>query len=266
MVRLVRKKIIDAGWLPARERFPTRFMYYGDYAQFLHRSLANPGEECECPDMPTLSAGEDQDQEAILYWEGAYYLMVYLLGWSNPAKGLHWLYSQEKNDADKPVLELLRAIYDSSGQLALLAAWFWEKRNTNSFVVRTDTTSFDPGHEWWQSFRRDFDSGQWRGWLPYGEGLNPLHLGHVLHTDVGRCAASWVQGDVATRQAALFIDGTGNWYEALCRAGRELTDLGGRSWHVHVVINQLGWLGMFRRSRTTGLWFQGKHSVHVEGN
>lgn len=28
----------------------------------------------------------------------------------------------------------------------------------------------------------------------------------------------------------------------------------------------LGWLGEFRRSRETGLWFLGRHGLHMRGN
>jgi len=44
-----------------------------------------------------------------------------------------------------------------------------------------------------------------------------------------------------------------------------LPDLGERSWHVDVFAKPAGWLGTFRRSRETGLWFQGKHSIHIKG-
>jgi len=271
MVRLVKRRLRDAQWLPLP------FMSYGDYAQFLHRALANPDAETECPDMPGLSCGEDHDQEAIYYWEGAYYLLVYLLGWSNPAKGLHWLYGQAAAEKDNPVLHLLRSVYDNNGQLAMLAAWFWEKQITDARCIRewaygrtdpfawTEDVSFYPGSEWWRKFRNDYEHGKWRGWLPYGTDYSPLHLGHVLDANC-RSDGEWIISEKHTRRAAFFISGSGNWYRAICASGRDLPELGERSWYVDVIHKQLGWLGSFRRSRMTGLWFQGHHSVHLQGN
>jgi hypothetical protein len=37
-------------------------------------------------------------------------------------------------------------------------------------------------------------------------------------------------------------------------------------WTVDVVVEPWGWLGTFRRSPVTGLWYQGRHGVHLAGN
>jgi hypothetical protein len=37
------------------------------------------------------------------------------------------------------------------------------------------------------------------------------------------------------------------------------------SWRVDVVCQPLGWLGTFRRSRRSGLWFTGRHRWHELG-
>lgn len=48
--------------------------------------------------------------------------------------------------------------------------------------------------------------------------------------------------------------------------GATLPSLGTGSWHVDVVVKPMGWLGTFRRSWVTGLWFQGRHLIHAAGN
>lgn len=48
--------------------------------------------------------------------------------------------------------------------------------------------------------------------------------------------------------------------------GGGLPPVGGHSWHVEVFDRETGWLGLFRQSRVTVLWFQGRHSLHAAGN
>src|SRR4051812_24999865 len=121
--------------------------------------------------MPTLPCGEGHGQEAIYYWEGAYYLMVYLLGRSDPAQGLKWFYAHGKQTKESRVLDLLRSVYDSNDQLSMLAAWVWEKQSDNAKCIRdwafggsdswTPTEKpLDPGQEWWQAFRHEYNSGK----------------------------------------------------------------------------------------------------------
>ena len=62
------------------------------------------------------------------------------------------------------------------------------------------------------------------------------------------------------------IESLKGWYRSL--ASVDLPDLGG----LVLVMSTLsfrpcvGHLGTFRRSRQTGLWFVGKHSLYVRGN
>lgn len=54
-----------------------------------------------------------------------------------------------------------------------------------------------------------------------------------------------------------------SWYKHIPLLHRTLVE---RSWYVNVFDRQYGYLGLFRQSRETGLWFQGKHNVHIKGN
>ena len=72
--------------------------------------------------------------------------------------------------------------------------------------------------------------------------------------------------DNTTRRAVLIVNHLGSWRSDLQRAGEQLPELGDRSWHVEVFDRQVGNLGRYRRSRVTGNWFQGKHSVHLWGH
>jgi hypothetical protein len=101
----------------------------------------------------------------------------------------------------------------------------------------------------------------------YG-GTNPLHLGHSHFdfrsgTDIAPAA---LHLDPTTRQAVLVTRDFTTWREELATAGRGLPPLlDQRSWHVDVFDKRVGWLGTYRRSRVTGRWFAGSHSVHMVG-
>ena len=64
----------------------------------------------------------------------------------------------------------------------------------------------------------------------------------------------------------LIVNHLGSWRRDLRRSEQRLPAVGERSWHVEVFDRQTGYLGLFRRSRETGRWFQGKHSIHIRGN
>jgi hypothetical protein len=67
------------------------------------------------------------------------------------------------------------------------------------------------------------------------------------------------------RRAVLMADSMIGWYRALALQGGALPALGERSWHVDVVVRTVGWLGTYRRSRVSGLWFAGPHRFHIHG-
>ena len=66
------------------------------------------------------------------------------------------------------------------------------------------------------------------------------------------------------RVQALILGHYCGWYRQLMGTGE--STIGGRSRRVDVVVRPLGWVGTYRKSRTTELWFRGKHSVHLLGN
>jgi hypothetical protein len=71
----------------------------------------------------------------------------------------------------------------------------------------------------------------------------------------------------SSQEAHLLLDGFGGWYESLMVHGERLRLLSkGQSWKIHVTVKQLGYLGRFRRSTVTGLWYQSRHRTHMLGN
>jgi hypothetical protein len=102
---------------------------------------------------------------------------------------------------------------------------------------------------------------------PLTGGSDPLHLS----AHVGGPVEPWTYQPMLLRsrrqerRAVLVIDGMLGWYRALATLGATLPDIGQRSWRVDVVVRPVGWLGTYRRSRVTGLWFAGRHRFHHRG-
>ena len=68
-------------------------------------------------------------------------------------------------------------------------------------------------------------------------------------------------------RGVLFVEQIAGFREALYRDAELQRDHpSGRSWRIDVICKQIGWLGTYRRSRVTGYWFAGKHSIHMAGH
>ena len=229
----------------------------------LHRVLADPSGALEFPKVPQAN---DPLQWHTAYWEACYYFMVVLLGWRNPGRGLEWYLKEGRLVGDSHI-GVLRTLFDGDCQLGRIAAWLWSGGwNWNHSDLR-DMTSYRRSAEtpdtWWDGtkVRSGHDAP-----LPAGGGTNSLHLSHSL--DVDRAPSdpgTTLVSSPATRSASLLLDSMAGWYHELQLHGTTLPDLGAHSWHVDVVVKPVGWLGTFRRSRVTGLWFLGRHSVHMAG-
>jgi len=57
------------------------------------------------------------------------------------------------------------------------------------------------------------------------------------------------------------------WYSALAELGNALPPRpGDGNWRVDIHVTPIGYLGEYRRSWMTGLWFAGPHRYHSSGN
>jgi hypothetical protein len=155
-----------------------------------------------------------------------------------------------------PRIELLKAVWDDQRQLGLLALWasgrtFWQEDNYRA------SAGDDYGP-------MEFDSVPIEH-APCVGGTNPLHLGHSM-TGEDDLGAMLMSPRPAGRQAAIIVNSMRGWHGALERLGGSLPQFGLQHWHVDVFVRPVGWLGTFRRSDVTGVWFQGRHSVHTAWN
>ena len=247
----------------------------------LHRVLANPrGNETFCAQPPN----DAPHQDFIAYWFPALYLLIFSFGWSRPDLGLKWWVQKGRPLEDKR-MKLLRLVWDRNEQLDLLAAWLWSQphllSDCRALMLGSAGASMpgpvqpiDPGADWWSGFHERFKDPYAVGNQaamasdPFHGGTDPLHLsGHICAPlDKPRGKHVLVRGDEGSRRAILTVEEMCGWYALLTSAAASLPDLGDRSWRVEVFCKPVGWLGSFRRSRKTGIWFSGRHRYHEVGN
>jgi len=241
---------------------------------YIHGALTNQSIEHRFPDVPT------EHDEQIVYWEGAYYLITLALGWSNPGRGLKWWFEAGK-PTDEPVLYLLSKVWDHRNQLERLAAWLWFQDGERLAQKLRHLPGSKPEFPWndqglgidrafGAEVRRRWAGQSYTATLPLGKeggGSNELHMGHVFWM----LDSNNTEGDVRKStsnpaSATITLAASENWYGSFCELAQQLPSLGDRSWHVDVIVKGWGWLGTYRQSRDTGIWFLGKHSTHLKGN
>lgn len=232
------------------------------YLPALHRTLAAPQEE---HGLPRNFARLDFEQTCA-WWETLRYLFRSLLGWRCIPAGLAWWYEAGKPDLGDARLQLAKDRWDTQGELDFFAAREWDTggfTGTGEDFSAWQVKDYEPHPDWREALRRrlPLEPGPWGG------GYNPLHLGH---SDLIGEAPSLIppQGhhDIATRRAVLVVSRFDSWRQELRAYGATLPAVGEHSWHVEVFDREAGWIGLFRQSRITGRWFQGKHSLHMAGN
>ena len=173
---------------------------------------------------------------------------------------------------DDPRLRFISDLWVADGQLDFFAAWLWETPAIYNAERMEELTGHKRGRgvvttdpRWLEEVRaRALTSGVQ---VPIGGGWDPLHLSVHSSAPLERATtgATLLRSGSDRREATLVLDSMAGWYSALAGHGNDLTPLGDRSWRVDVFVRPVGWLGTFRRSRETGLWFSGRHRHHVRG-
>lgn len=245
---------------------------WGYAIPWMFRALASPFTNERMPAAP--QQGEDT-YAATGYWASLLHLLCYSFGWARPDRGLHWWFEAGKPVDDDPRLQLLSELWDADGQLDWFAAQLASMAavmNTFPLAMLTDVTgyrdtragdSFDRG---WIETRRSVAAASGIP-SPISGGGDPLHLSYhcsaPLEAPVGEPLL--LRSGPDRRQAVLRLDTMVGWYRALAEQGGTLPELHGRSWRVDVVVRPVGWLGTYRLSRSSGLWFAGRHCFHTRG-
>ena len=236
----------------------------------VYHSLAAPNHPVPFQRAP--QPGDDA-YVASSYWTPLIHILRYGLGWLDMAKGMNWWESAGR-PTDDPRLALIDQIWGSDGQMKYFVAQIssngsWRRGIAERMGLDPRVTlDGDPmpkaKHD--QIVKEAKATGIK---LPVGGGTDPLHLeyhslGPMEQTNQLRPTAFTLNH--ADRAAVVVMEATAGWYLALSNFGRTLPNVEPRSWHVDVYARPVGWLGNYRRSTETGMWFMGEHSLHMRGN
>jgi len=197
-------------------------------------------------------------------WSTLAQLAMFGLGWRFPAFGLHrWV--QQGQPTEHPILNLINDWWGDD--VRQLVAWAAYPRSGTVFMHEHDNPhshgASGPVIPRYEDVERD---PVWRRvWIEGG--YDALHLDFHANMPVsvsedGYQLALAVEGKLP--RATVLVDNYCGWYAALRRAGESLPERQ-RSWRVDVVVRSLGWMGEYRRSQQSGLWFTGRHRWHALG-
>lgn len=245
-----------------------------------YRCRADPAQGLVMPASPT-SMLEDEDWERRFKQQLAYYtslhsFLTYSFGWTRHDKGLLWWYEAGWPTAD-PRLALLKDIWFDDDTLTGYLAWATTidpsliASPLRRWAKQLDVRPVQVPQRWVDEFRSALSEGVWAG------GSDPMHLSGGWH---GAAASGVVEAgasdspparmhgvDVQSRSATFVAEEVRDWYTNLTDLGERLPPLDGvLNWHVDVFVKPIGYLGVYRRSRQTGLWFSGQHRYHSVGN
>jgi hypothetical protein len=235
------------------------------------QALASPRSRAGIPAAPTMRSEHEQSRG---YWATLQYLLLRRLGWTRPDRGLRWWYDSGK-PIDDPTLQLVSQVWDGDGfGVDAYLAWLLEGQprfdltHAGAGSANWDHTG-DPLSDSWLRWRREQESAS-QGLqgisLPFGGGWDPLHLtGHMGEQGQGDSAAHLIRTSKAEQRAMFVTDRMDAWYSGLLVRGESLPTSGIHSWKVDVYVKPVGFLGTYRKSFETGLWFAGRHRHHMVG-
>jgi hypothetical protein len=212
---------------------------------------------------PELSRAESWPHGAAAYWAPLTHLLLYSFGWRSTDDRL-----SDRVVMGRGLTELLDADLHHLPQDTRLAFMneVWGEDELRDFA------------DWALSDGQPVDAnGRPREWrtragTAFDGGTDALHLSAHWSTPIDSLIGSalipvpsaWTDSRPDPPSASILLDAYVGWAAALDAFGNALpAPASGRSWRVDVVVRRIGWLGQFRRSRSTGLWFSGGHVIHA---
>lgn len=200
------------------------------------------------------------------YWVALKVLLTYHLGWTQPVTGLAW-WASAGRPRSNAVLSLVDDLWVADGAVEQFC------RGHKANYVHDGSMMADFRQPKGAELRRT-TLDRYLAQIKSVEVAAPYRWADIdsmhfeIHTDGPAMPfegeAQLVLGTSEQRRGVLRVDRFTGWYSAL--KSLDLPDIGFHSWYIDVVVEPLGFIGTFRRSRETGLWFSGQHSVHVQGN
>lgn len=197
-------------------------------------------------------------------------MLLFSLGWRDPLRGLEAWRCTVNTEPTDPGWRLL-AQYDEDGSLDLFEAW--PASLPSGSLMPADLATQEPAADVATSTRPRLTAEQERraqelGLLsPVGGGYDPLHLSlHATIPVYEPIGQSRLLQSPKEKAASLTLDHRQGWYRQLPFHGQPLVSRLSDEWTVDVVVRPVGYLGRYRRSLSTGLWFSGLHRLHALGN
>ncbi|WDH78801.1 hypothetical protein PTQ19_15030 [Microbacterium esteraromaticum] len=219
-------------------------------------------------------------RQALAYYTALQSFLTYSFGWVRHDKGLAWCYENAWPE-DDPRLNLIRGTWLSDETLLGYLAWVLERMDVSPndaltplrpWALRPDLTPISLSSGLASALSRTPRDRVWTG------GADPMHLWGGYHAgapsgprvfgnDCASPSSRLLGVDRQRRTATLVAEHLDGWYASLADLGSRLPDLAdGSSWRVDVFVKSIGFLGTYRRSWVTGLWFSGRHRFHAIGN
>lgn len=254
---------------------------FGDVGQWVWQvpwawqQLAFPGQS-PSPAPPVDEKGDDPFWDDLAaraaHWSPLIHLLTAGLGWRDPVKGLD-LWAQVGYPRTDPILDFVARHWGERdiewfnaglvgnhsivGRLPQLDAELIRRKSPRLLAPTVLSAGVDTSAPQWQ--------------LLWGGGYDPLHLGHALKplerpaAPVTVLLSPMFTGSDGRPDRLLHLDRYDGWCFVLHSLGIE-GRVGEHDVRVHVVVEQVGSLGVYRRSAVTGRWFRGKHSTHQVGS
>jgi hypothetical protein len=236
----------------------------------MYRALASP-----LTYQPILRApqrGDDDMPAATAYWGALLHLLIYSFGWARPDRGILW-WRWAGEPTDDPRFQLLSQVWEADGMLDWFHTWLYAAPLHPVLQMIEELTGYRDDEEdaprnpdWIEDQLDVADQSGIPAPCSRG-GSDPLHLSvHIagpLQPPPGR--VTLLRSRTEDRRAILTLDSMVGWYRALVEAGSTLPQLEQSSWRVDVYVRPVGYLGTYRRSRISGLWFSGPHRYHEPG-
>ncbi len=236
----------------------------------VYRALASP-----LTYEPVLAApqrGDDGVPAGTAYWSALLNLLIYSFGWARPDRGILW-WQWAGRPTDDLRFQLLSQVWADDGMLDWFLCWLYTAPRQTVLPMLEELTGYRDN---------DDDAPRNPGWVedqvaeadesgipaPCSHlGGDPLHLASHATGPLQqpRGKVTLLRSPTEERRATLIVESMVGWYRALVEAGSTLPTLKDQSWHIAVYARPVGYLGTYRRSRVSGIWFSGPHRYHEPG-
>lgn len=203
--------------------------------------------------------------DTVAYWAPLVSLMHHGLGWRRPDLGL-WRWRHEGKSFDDPILTTLDRRYGTD--LDLMMSWLviegWYVKYGNRGQQDSSNTPLELKR--YSESVRSSEAYQ----AAFGPDPDSHHLGFHVEMVQDSAAVTFVPAAGAgfDNQAVDQVLIAKRFHDAFTSLtnGEVSEQTQNRSTRVAVVWPPGGWLGTYRCSGKTGLWFRGRHAVHELGN